>query len=51
MDIVFGLATGSRCSTRAGCSRTGRRTEIRDSAAVQEAYLGPGDRMDELFLE
>ena len=23
--------------------------EIRDSAVVQEAYLGPGERMEQLF--
>jgi branched-chain amino acid transport system ATP-binding protein len=49
MDVVFGLATVISVLDAGSLIATGPPAEIRSSAAVQEAYLGPGDRMDELF--
>jgi len=49
MDVVFGLATVISVLDAGALIATGPPAEIRSSAAVQEAYLGPGDRMDELF--
>jgi branched-chain amino acid transport system ATP-binding protein len=49
MDVVFGLATVISVLDAGGLIASGSPDEIRTSAAVQEAYLGPGDRMEELF--
>jgi branched-chain amino acid transport system ATP-binding protein len=49
MDVVFDLATAISVLDAGMLIATGPPEEIRSSAAVQEAYLGPGDRMDELF--
>ena len=49
MDVVFDLATVISVLDAGALIATGPPEEIRSSAAVQEAYLGPGDRMDELF--
>jgi branched-chain amino acid transport system ATP-binding protein len=49
MDVVFGLATVISVLDAGALIATGPPAEIRSSAAVQEAYLGPGDRMDEIF--
>jgi branched-chain amino acid transport system ATP-binding protein len=49
MDVVFGLATVISVLDAGSLIASGSPDEIRTSAAVQEAYLGPGDRMEELF--
>jgi branched-chain amino acid transport system ATP-binding protein len=49
MDIVFGLATVVSVLDAGHLIASGPPAEIRASAAVQEAYLGPGDRMEQLF--
>ena len=49
MDVVFGLATVISVLDAGNLIASGSPDEIRTSAAVQEAYLGPGDRMEELF--
>ena len=49
MDVVFDLATVISVLDAGTLIATGPPEEIRSSAAVQEAYLGPGDRMEELF--
>ena len=49
MDVVFGLATVISVLDAGRLIASGSPDEIRTSAAVQEAYLGPGDRMEELF--
>ncbi|HEY1370418.1 MAG TPA: ABC transporter ATP-binding protein [Gaiellaceae bacterium] len=49
MDIVFGLATVVSVLDAGHLIASGPPEEIRASAAVQEAYLGPGDRMEQLF--
>jgi branched-chain amino acid transport system ATP-binding protein len=49
MDVVFGLATVISVLDAGRLIASGLPDEIRTSAAVQEAYLGPGDRMEELF--
>ena len=49
MDVVFGLATVVSVLDAGRLIASGPPGEIRTSLAVQEAYLGPGDRMEELF--
>jgi branched-chain amino acid transport system ATP-binding protein len=49
MDVVFGLATVISVLDAGRLIASGSPEEIRTSAVVQEAYLGPGDRMEELF--
>jgi branched-chain amino acid transport system ATP-binding protein len=50
MEIVFGLATRIAVLDAGRLIADGTPDEIRGSTVVQEAYLGPGDRMEELFL-
>jgi branched-chain amino acid transport system ATP-binding protein len=49
MDVVFGLATVVSVLDAGRLIASGPPEEIRTSVAVQEAYLGPGDRMEEIF--
>jgi branched-chain amino acid transport system ATP-binding protein len=49
MDIVFGLATRIAVLDAGGLIANGTPEEIRTSTVVQEAYLGPGDRIEQLF--
>ena len=49
MDVVFELATMISVLDAGRLIATGPPAEIRTSAVVQEAYLGPGDRMEQLF--
>jgi branched-chain amino acid transport system ATP-binding protein len=49
MDVVFGLASWIAVLDAGRLIASGPPAQIRDSAAVQEAYLGPGERMAELF--
>jgi len=49
MDVVFGLATQIAVLDAGRLIANGPPEEIRTSAVVQEAYLGPGDRMEQLF--
>jgi branched-chain amino acid transport system ATP-binding protein len=49
MDVVFGVATVISVLDAGRLIASGSPDEIRTSAAVQEAYLGPGDRIEELF--
>ena len=49
MDVVFGLATHVAVLDAGRLIANGPPEEIRSSSVVQEAYLGPGDRMEQLF--
>ena len=49
MDVVFELATVISVLDAGRLIASGPPDEIRTSSVVQEAYLGPGDRMEELF--
>jgi branched-chain amino acid transport system ATP-binding protein len=49
MDVVFELATVISVLDAGKLIASGPPEEIRASTLVQEAYLGPGDRMEELF--
>jgi branched-chain amino acid transport system ATP-binding protein len=51
MDIVFGFATRISVLDAGRLIESGRPDTIRESAVVQEAYLGPGERMEQLFEE
>jgi branched-chain amino acid transport system ATP-binding protein len=50
MDIVFGIANRIAVLDAGRLIADGAPDEIRSSVAVQEAYLGPGDRMEEVFF-
>jgi branched-chain amino acid transport system ATP-binding protein len=49
MDVVFGFATWISVLDAGRLIASGLPSEIRESAIVQEAYLGPGERIDQLF--
>jgi branched-chain amino acid transport system ATP-binding protein len=49
MDVVFGFASEITVLDAGRLIANGPPEAIRESAAVQEAYLGPGDRMETLF--
>jgi branched-chain amino acid transport system ATP-binding protein len=49
MDVVFGFATDISVLDAGRLIASGPRDEIRASTVVQEAYLGPGERIEELF--
>jgi branched-chain amino acid transport system ATP-binding protein len=49
MDVVFGFATEISVLDAGRLIASGPPETIRASTVVQEAYLGPGDRMDTLF--
>jgi branched-chain amino acid transport system ATP-binding protein len=49
MDVVFGLASWISVLDAGRLIASGPPQEIRDSTAVQEAYLGPGERMEAIF--
>jgi branched-chain amino acid transport system ATP-binding protein len=49
MDVVFGFATWISVLDAGRLIASGLPSEIRGSAIVQEAYLGPGERIDQLF--
>jgi branched-chain amino acid transport system ATP-binding protein len=50
MNIVFGIANRIAVLDAGNLIADGSPEEIRASTLVQEAYLGPGDRMEEVFL-
>jgi branched-chain amino acid transport system ATP-binding protein len=50
MDVVFGVATDISVLDAGRLIASGPPEAIRASAVVQEAYLGPGERMEELFI-
>jgi branched-chain amino acid transport system ATP-binding protein len=49
-DVVFGLATEVSVLDAGRLIASGPPAEIRASTVVQEAYLGPGERMEQLFV-
>jgi branched-chain amino acid transport system ATP-binding protein len=49
MDVVFELASRISVLDAGKLIASGAPEEIRNSTVVQEAYLGPGDRMEQLF--
>jgi branched-chain amino acid transport system ATP-binding protein len=49
MDIVFGFATWISVLDAGRLIENGPPESIRKSAVVQEAYLGPGERLEQLF--
>jgi ABC-type branched-subunit amino acid transport system ATPase component len=49
MDIVFGFATWISVLDAGRLIESGPPETIRGSAVVQEAYLGPGERLEQLF--
>ena len=49
MDVVFGFANEISVLDAGHLIASGAPETIRGSAEVQEAYLGPGERMEELF--
>jgi branched-chain amino acid transport system ATP-binding protein len=49
MDVVFGVATEVSVLDAGRLIASGTPAEVRASALVQEAYLGPGERVEELF--
>jgi len=49
MDVVFGFASEISVLDAGRLVASGPPEAIRESAVVQEAYLGPGDRMETLF--
>lgn len=49
MDVVFGLATWISVLDAGRLIADGTPESIRGSSEVQEAYLGKGDRMEQLF--
>jgi branched-chain amino acid transport system ATP-binding protein len=49
MDVVFGVAMEISVLDAGRLIACGAPDEIRNSAAVQEAYLGPGEQMEQLF--
>jgi branched-chain amino acid transport system ATP-binding protein len=50
MDVVFGIATRISVLDAGKLIASGAPEEIRNSPVVQEAYLGPGDRMEQIFV-
>jgi branched-chain amino acid transport system ATP-binding protein len=50
MDVVFGLANRVAVLDAGRLIADGAPEEIRASAVVQEAYLGPGDRIEQVFV-
>jgi len=50
MDVVFELASAISVLDAGRLIATGPPEQIRASAEVQEAYLGSGERMDQVFI-